>query len=530
MWSKLSLRWLVKLSQQGKDRQVNGQFLLLILIIFCLNVIVFIHTLTRLLHIAQIVDIKLFETETHFIMNSSVKTQGKFESSCSRLKSLSNVFSPSTISETNSGLHSSGQFSNHNKYPNAYEIFGGRSYYTGKVHDNDKTGVGVIPNTSENSERTVLNMRLDGFSGGLPTGKKFWHRSMQSQYYETRLLPLYTRSETPIDLMKLGSLKFIPGIKNPCWLEGNFMLCLPYFYLAGFPKCGTTDIYRKLSIHPDFISPISKEPHWLTRLRFAGVSMMQYLGYFSRATTLIGQLYKIRHRRMNSVITGDLSASTLWDNDWWPLIPGNCHTRIDEPEVTNVDFLLHLNPNVKVIAILRNPVDRLYSDYLYFSRTNKSSIDFHRKVVHSLNIYRTCMQKRSPRSCVYDRNISLQSHTEQQNEDCRLRIGLYYIYIRDFLNKMPRNNTLFLRLEDHAERPEKNMETVFRFLGLETQNTTIQRVLEEKIANTRSNSDVSIGPMLLKTRHILNDFYRPFNQKLADLLHDDRFNYGQETS
>ncbi|KAL3892180.1 hypothetical protein ACJMK2_004414 [Sinanodonta woodiana] len=411
-------------------------------------------------------------------MNSCVASHGKFDSSCRRLKSLPSVLIPSTISEANSQdkvLHSAGQYSNYIKYPNAYALVGGKSYYAGNVHLSDITGEDVIFNTSENLERIALNIQLARSDKGIPTQKNCSQGSTQSQPYEKPLLPLYMRSKTPIDLMKLGSLKFISGIKNPCWLEGKSMLCLPYFYLAGFPKCGTTDIYRKLSIHPDFISPFAKEPHWLTRSRFMGMFMIQYLRYFSRATAVIGHLYKIGHSRMSSVITGDLSASTLWDNDFWPIIPGNSHTNIYEPDVTNVDVLLHLNPNVKVIAILRNP------------------------------------------------------HTEQDNEDCRLRIGLYYIYISDFLKKMPRNNTLFLRLEDHAEQPAKTMETVFRFLGLETQNTTMQRALEGKVANTRRDSDVSIGSMLPKTRHILNTFYRPFNQKLADLLQDEKFNYGKDT-
>ena len=25
--------------------------------------------------------------------------------------------------------------------------------------------------------------------------------------------------------------------------------CLPYFFLAGFPKCGTTDMYRRMELH-----------------------------------------------------------------------------------------------------------------------------------------------------------------------------------------------------------------------------------------------------------------------------------------
>lgn len=106
--------------------------------------------------------------------------------------------------------------------------------------------------------------------------------------------------------------KFLPGIKNPCWYEeltGNIttdpyktnlygrysqrfrtvfqhlrsafhhhllrrnrklyrMRCLPYFYIIGQPKCGTTDLYDRLRLHPDIKFTTFKEPHWWTRKRF----------------------------------------------------------------------------------------------------------------------------------------------------------------------------------------------------------------------------------------------------------------------
>lgn len=53
---------------------------------------------------------------------------------------------------------------------------------------------------------------------------------------------------------------------------------------------------------------------------------------------------------------GDGSASTFWDNNSWYLLPGN--ENCSEPRVINADYIRHLNPNVKVVVILRNPADR----------------------------------------------------------------------------------------------------------------------------------------------------------------------------
>ncbi len=44
--------------------------------------------------------------------------------------------------------------------------------------------------------------------------------------------------------------------------------CLPYFLILGQPKSGTTDLYRKILLHPDVTSSAMKEPHWWTRRRY----------------------------------------------------------------------------------------------------------------------------------------------------------------------------------------------------------------------------------------------------------------------
>ena len=42
--------------------------------------------------------------------------------------------------------------------------------------------------------------------------------------------------------------------------------CLPYFFLIGFPKCATTDLYDRIAKHPHVVRS-KKEIHWFTRLR-----------------------------------------------------------------------------------------------------------------------------------------------------------------------------------------------------------------------------------------------------------------------
>lgn len=48
-------------------------------------------------------------------------------------------------------------------------------------------------------------------------------------------------------------------------------------------------------------------------------------------------------------------------------------------------------------------------------------------------------------------------------------------------------------------------------------------ITESPASNTRRPADKNLGPMLPITKEILRDFYRPFNKKLAKVLHNDSF-------
>lgn len=67
------------------------------------------------------------------------------------------------------------------------------------------------------------------------------------------------------------------GFKNPCFRNQQkhfkdhspeLLQCVPYFFVIGFPKCGTTDLFDRLSHHPEFLKPAFKEIHWISRYRF----------------------------------------------------------------------------------------------------------------------------------------------------------------------------------------------------------------------------------------------------------------------
>jgi hypothetical protein len=186
---------------------------------------------------------------------------------------------------------------------------------------------------------------------------------------------------------------------------------LPNFLIIGAPRSGTTLLYEGLRKHPEvYMSPV-KEP-----LFFSGYGKMErmeeYQGLFAGVT--------------NERLVGE--ASTLY------LYSPEAPTRI----------ALSL-PDVKLIAILRNPVDRAYSNFLHHVKIGFQNSDFSSALATE---ERSMREGRSP--FLYYRDL-----------------GFYGRQIERYLAIFDRSQMLFLLYEDLPIDPAGVFGTVFRFLGVD---------------------------------------------------------------
>ena len=100
-----------------------------------------------------------------------------------------------------------------------------------------------------------------------------------------------------------GPFRYLANYKNPCWMEPGedapVVYCVPYFYLAGAPKAGSTDVFRRLIMHPDIAKAASKETRWFDRGRFAGEF------FFCRGGGLGEGGGGVRERERGGIIVGE---------------------------------------------------------------------------------------------------------------------------------------------------------------------------------------------------------------------------------
>lgn len=305
--------------------------------------------------------------------------------------------------------------------------------------------------------------------------------------------------------------------------------CLPRFYIIGQPKCGTTDLYDRLRLHPEVKFSAIKEPHWWTRKRFGIVRLRDglrdrypvedYLDLFDLAAHQIHRGLQAGAAgdpgRRSRIVIGEASASTMWDNNAWTFFYDN--STDGEPPFLTQDFIHAFQPDARLIVMLRDPVERLYSDYLYFASSNKSAEDFHEKVTEALQLFESCLLDYSLRACVYNNSLN-------NAMPVRLQVGLYAVYLLDWLAVFHREQLLVLRLEDHASDVKSTMRRVFQFLSLGPLSEKQEALMTRSPAsNARRPEDRSLGPMWPLTQRLLRDFYGPFNARLAQVLADEAF-------
>ncbi|KAK7087190.1 carbohydrate sulfotransferase 15-like [Littorina saxatilis] len=314
---------------------------------------------------------------------------------------------------------------------------------------------------------------------------------------------------------------FIPQSKNPCWWNktrgstGPQLCCLPYFLLAGVSKCGSTDIFSRLSGHPQVVPPKEKEPRWFDWRRHdtGKYPFNWYVSNFAQASWQISR--DIGNFAMSNKVVGDGSPTYFWRNFHWDEYRGN--EGCTEPRVVIPDAIQQILPQAKIIISFRNPIHSIYSKYL--SRADlgayRSPEHFHAAVKKDIVLYQDCLARFSVRSCAY--NITL-----SEGAQVRLEKGLYAIFLADWFRVFPRKQVHIIRFEDYITDIAGHLQRMFEFLDLDAMTDSgLHDLAAFPALNTGKHYNT--GHMLPATQQLLMQFYAVFNSQLASLLEDKRF-------
>ena len=218
-------------------------------------------------------------------------------------------------------------------------------------------------------------------------------------------------------------------------------MLLPNFLIIGTPKAGTTSLYSYLNQHPDVFMPSVKEPgfllldgHTLTGtathavehpLTYAVTTVEHYQSLFDAVTT--------------ETAIGEASGSYLSSK-------------------RAVDGIKKHIPHARLIASLRNPIDRAYSHYQMWANLGRDSLTFAEAI-----------DAEPLEPVARDEWIPLERR--------HLRHGFYYQHLKRYLDHFPREQMHIILFDDLNRDPAGVTKATFRFLGIDdgfTPDTSIK--------------------------------------------------------
>ena len=290
-------------------------------------------------------------------------------------------------------------------------------------------------------------------------------------------------SRSNIDLSKLEKINyniFSRKLKNISsslkQLTGRFRI-MPDFIIIGAQKCGTTSLYHYLTLHPEIISAESKEIH------FFNINYMLGLNWYKSKFPTLMQKYITKTISRKNFLTGE--ASPYYINHVHT--PKRIHKTIS---------------NVKIIAILRNPVDRAYSHFNFNIKQKLESLSFE-----------DALKAEKGRLEGEKEKMMIDPHYNSNNyrNYSYLNRGIYIDQIKTWMNLFPKEQFLILRTEDLESNPNTVLKQTFEFLNLP--DFTIQNTSHKNVGNYKEmNSD---------TRKWLIEYFKPHNEKLYKYLERD---------
>jgi hypothetical protein len=241
---------------------------------------------------------------------------------------------------------------------------------------------------------------------------------------------------------------------------------LPEFIIGGAPRSGTTWLYAVADRHPDIemAKPLTPEPKFFLR----------------------NELYE--------------RGLEYYSTTWFKSVPRN---KLAGEKSTNylesaeaAERIKQSLPTVRLIFLLRNPLDRAFSNYLWSRQHGFETEDFEAALARE-----DCRERSLSESLRYARPHALFSR------------GLYADLLRPYFERFSREQILVLRYEDVVLSPGRVAEFMHRFLGVALRPDDGEN--QEPINAAKEAAVISMAP---ETRQSLSARYAVPNKQLYDLL------------
>jgi Sulfotransferase domain len=229
---------------------------------------------------------------------------------------------------------------------------------------------------------------------------------------------------------------------------------MPDFLIIGARKCGTTFLYDLLTRHP-YVEPAAKKELHYFDILFEEEGLEWYRRCFPAP----------RWKDGRRIITGE-ATPYLDDSDGTHLVP---------------ERVARVLPRARLIALLRNPVERAYSDYQQARRKGREPLTFEEAI-----------EAEQTRTRVHRRYLSRST---------------YVHHLLQWSKYFGGEQMLVLKSEDFFERTQGTLERVLDFLDLPNWGP---EALENR---NKGKYEPEMDPA---TRQRLEEYFEPHNERLYE--------------
>jgi hypothetical protein len=247
----------------------------------------------------------------------------------------------------------------------------------------------------------------------------------------------------------------------------------PTFLVIGAQRSGTTSLNDYLAEHPAVLSAAVKEVQYFHRYYEKGDRW-----YRSRFPLAV-RAAVVRRRTGVIPAVGEASPDYLFD----PRVPARVHA---------------FDPRMKLIVVLRDPVDRAYSQWRMVTRHGHESLLFE----DALD------REEAELEGELERLLETDGYRDVPFRTSYVARGRYAEQLERWLALFPREQLLVLLTDELSTDPEGAMSRVARFLGIPEWHAESYRLRGVQ-------GEAAMAP---ETRERLARTFEPHNRRLEELL------------
>lgn len=236
------------------------------------------------------------------------------------------------------------------------------------------------------------------------------------------------------------------------------------YLIIGIGKAGTTSLFHYLSQHPKIINPITKEISFFSEKFYCGLDW--YMAQFPPLSY-----------GASNFVTGET-------NPWY----------LGQPHV--IEQVFSLFPNIKLIAILRNPGSRVISHFHMARKLGLEQRSLKQAIENEIAVLKDA------------EDPTVVAKDYWKTERGYLWNSFYLPFLKKWMSVFPRRQLLIVNSDDLYHHPSQTLNNVFRFLGLD----------DFELVNHPKMNQGSYAKTDYQVRQALSAFFYEHNQNLEHYL------------